>query len=112
MKLSEYQKRALETDHSAGVDTVSADFFAIILGLAGEAGEVSEKFKKIYWHKKGKWDDEDKKAIAKELGDMLWYVSSISSHIGIPLEDIARANLEKLKDRVKRGVHLGWGDDR
>ena len=112
MTFDEYQKKALETDHSVGTDTTSVDFFAIVLGLAGEAGEVSEKFKKLYWHKKGVWNDEDKKALAKELGDILWYLSSLSSHIGIPLKDIAAANLQKLKDRVERGVHLGNGDNR
>ncbi len=112
MTFDEYQKQALITDHSMVADTTSPDFFAIVLGLAGEAGEVSEKFKKIYWHKKGKWDDEDKKMLAKELGDILWYVSSLSNHVGIPLEVIAKGNLEKLKSRVERGVHLGNGDNR
>ncbi len=112
MTFDEYQKQALITDHSMGADTTSPDFFAIVLGLAGEAGEVSEKFKKIYWHKKGLWDEEDKKMLAKELGDILWYVSSLSNHVGIPLEEIAKGNLEKLKSRVERGVHLGNGDNR
>lgn len=112
MTFEEYQKQALTTDHSDGADTTSTDFFAIILGLAGEAGEVSEKFKKIYWHKKGIWDNEDKEKIAKELGDILWYVSSLSNHVGISLEEIAKGNLNKLKSRVERGVHLGNGDDR
>lgn len=109
---NEYQKQALVTDHSAGLELNDPDFFAIVLGLAGEAGEVSEKFKKIYWHKKGVWDDEDKKLIAKELGDILWYVSSLSNHVGVTLEDIAKANIEKIKSRVERGVHLGNGDNR
>ncbi len=112
MTFEEFQKQALATDHSVGQPSTSVDFFAIVLGFAGEAGEISEKMKKIYWHKKGLWDEEDKKALAKELGDVLWYMSSLSSHIGIPLEEIAKANLEKLKSRVERGVHLGNGDDR
>lgn len=112
MTFDEYQKRALETDHSAGADPTNVDFFAVVLGLAGEAGEISEKFKKIYWHKKGLWDEEDKKSISKELGDLLWYISSISSHLNIPLEKIAETNIEKLKSRVERGVHLGNGDNR
>jgi NTP pyrophosphatase (non-canonical NTP hydrolase) len=112
MTFEEYQKQALTTDHSVGKNTNDPDFFAIVLGLAGEAGEVSEKFKKIYWHKKGVWDEEDKKMIAKELGDILWYLSSLSSHVGIPLDEIAKGNIEKLRSRVERGTHLGWGDNR
>lgn len=112
MTFDEYQEEALKTDHSVGSATVSDQFFAIVLGLAGEIGEVSEKFKKIYWHKKGEWDDENKKEIAKELGDILWYISSLANHTGIPLEEIAKNNIEKLRSRVERGVHLGWGDNR
>ncbi len=112
MTFDEYQKLALRTDHSKGLDINDPDFFAIVLGFAGECGEVSEKFKKIYWHKKGKWDNEDKKELAKELGDILWYTSSISNHLGISLEEIAKINIEKLKSRVERGVHLGNGDNR
>ncbi len=112
MTFDEFQKEALSTDHSVGLDPTTVDFFAILLGLAGEAGEVSEKFKKLYWHKKGVWDDEFKQTIAKELGDILWYVSSLSSHLGISLDTVAKNNLEKLRSRVERGVHLGNGDNR
>lgn len=112
MTFEEYQKQALTTDHSRGHDLVSAQFIAIALGLMSEAGEFGEKLKKIYWHKNGAWNEEDKTALAKELGDVLWYVSSLSNHVGIPLEEIAKINIEKLKSRVERGVHLGNGDDR
>ncbi|HYC34537.1 MAG TPA: nucleoside triphosphate pyrophosphohydrolase family protein, partial [Candidatus Paceibacterota bacterium] len=88
------------------------DFFAVALGLMSEAGEVGEKLKKVYWHKQGAWDEEDKKAIAKELGDVLWYISSLASHTGVPLSEIAKANIEKLKSREKRGALLGFGDNR
>lgn len=112
LNFNEYQKQALTTDDSKGSDPVSAQFFAILLGFAGEAGEISEKFKKIYWHKEGILNDEDKKLLAKELGDVLWYTSSLASHLGVSLEEIAQSNLNKLKDRVDRGVHRGFGDER
>lgn len=112
MDFKEYQKEALITDDSVGKGTVSAQFFAIALGLMSEAGEFGEKLKKIYWHKEGAWDEEDKKLLAKELGDCLWYIASLSSHLGVSMEDIAKANIEKLRSRVDRGVHKGWGDNR
>lgn len=112
MDFNEYQKEAIKTDHSVGKETVSADFFAIALGLMSEAGEFGEKMKKIYWHKKGIWDNEDKKLLGKELGDCLWYIASLSNHLEIPLEQIAKENIEKLRSRVERGVHLGNGDNR
>lgn len=112
MTFEDYQKKALITDSSRGKDTLDPDFLAVVLGLSGEAGEISEKFKKLYWHKRGVWDDDDKKSIAKELGDLLWYISSISSHAGISLESIAENNIAKLADRANRGVLHGNGDNR
>ncbi len=112
MTFDEYQKKALVTDSSAGRDLLDPDFIAVVLGLSGESGEIAEKFKKLYWHKKGAWDDEDKKSIAKELGDLLWYITSISTHVGISLEKIAEQNIEKLKSRTERNVLLGNGDNR
>jgi NTP pyrophosphatase (non-canonical NTP hydrolase) len=112
MTFEEYQKQALDTDSSLGHNTLSPDFMAVTLGLMSEAGEFGEKMKKIYWAKKGLWDNEDKKALAKELGDVLWYVSSLSNHVGVPLEEIAKANLEKLKSRKERNLLNGNGDDR
>jgi NTP pyrophosphatase (non-canonical NTP hydrolase) len=50
--------------------------------------------------------------MAKELGDVLWYVSQIASELGLELEEIAQANLEKLLSRQRRGVLSGSGDER
>ncbi|MDQ5950716.1 MAG: hypothetical protein QG585_658 [Patescibacteria group bacterium] len=112
MTFDEYQQKALLTDGTVGSSTISAKFISIVLGLSGEAGEIVEKFKKIYREKDGIWDNEDKKNIAKELGDLLWYISSVSNHTGISLEEIANINLEKLKSRSERGVLFGSGDNR
>jgi NTP pyrophosphatase (non-canonical NTP hydrolase) len=55
---------------------------------------------------------ERRQAMAKELGDVLWYVSQLASELGLELEDIAQANLEKLLSRQQRGVLSGNGDER
>jgi NTP pyrophosphatase (non-canonical NTP hydrolase) len=55
---------------------------------------------------------ERRQAMAKELGDVLWYVSQLASELGLELEDIAQANLEKLLSRQRRGVLSGNGDER
>lgn len=82
------------------------------LGLAGEAGEVAEHAKKTIRDDGGELSDERRAAIARELGDVLWYVAQLASELGLELEDIARANLEKLFSRQRRGVLSGSGDDR
>ena len=82
------------------------------LGLCGEAGEVSEKIKKIIRDKNGKYTEEDAVEISKELGDVLWYVSELASCFGLKLEDIANENINKLKSRKDRDVLSGSGDNR
>jgi NTP pyrophosphatase (non-canonical NTP hydrolase) len=82
------------------------------LGLAGEAGEVAEHVKKTIRDDGGVVSDERRAALAKELGDVLWYVAQLASELGLELEQIAQANLEKLLSRQRRGMLSGSGDDR
>jgi NTP pyrophosphatase (non-canonical NTP hydrolase) len=82
------------------------------LGLAGEAGEVAEHAKKAIRDDGGAVTDARRLAMARELGDVLWYVTQLASELGLELEDIARANLEKLSSRQQRGMLSGSGDDR
>ena len=93
-------------------DIDSHAMFAKILGLLGESGEVAEKFKKIFRDKLGKATDEDKLEIAKELGDVLWYVNAVSRYLGFSLEQIAQMNLDKLASRRSHGNLAGSGDNR
>jgi NTP pyrophosphatase (non-canonical NTP hydrolase) len=82
------------------------------LGLAGEAGEVAEHAKKAIRDDAGIVTDERRAAMAKELGDVLWYVAQLASEVGLELDQIARENLEKLFSRQRRGVLSGSGDER
>ena len=82
------------------------------LGLSGEAGEVSEKVKKIIRDRDGILDEEQRMAIAKELGDVLWYVAAMAHEIDVSLPVIARMNVAKLHGRAVRGTIQGSGDDR
>lgn len=106
--LNQYQARAAET-------AVYPPEHAIIytaLGLAGEAGEVANKAKKILRDDNGVATLERVVALADELGDVLWYVANLANDLGFNLSEIAEANLEKLEDRKKRGVIKGQGDKR
>lgn len=82
------------------------------LGLAGEAGEVAEHAKKAIRDDDGQISDERRAAMAKELGDVLWYVAQLASELKLDLDEIAQANLDKLLSRQQRGVLSGSGDDR
>lgn len=82
------------------------------LGLAGEAGEVADKVKKVYRDNNGRFDDEHRHAIAMELGDVLWYVANLATDLGYTLQDIAEMNYQKLQSRKERNKLSGEGDDR
>jgi NTP pyrophosphatase (non-canonical NTP hydrolase) len=82
------------------------------LGLANEAGEVAGKIKKIFRDKGGKISEEDRQALKYELGDVLWYLTQICIELGLTLEEVAQANLEKLFSRLERGQIHGEGDHR
>lgn len=82
------------------------------LGLAGEAGEVSDKIKKIFRDKAAKISSENKEAIAKELGDVLWYTAALSTAIGYNLSEIAAMNYDKLSKRKAENKIHGSGDNR
>jgi len=77
------------------------------LGLTGEAGEVSEKIKKLF--RDNRIDDD---AVLKELGDVLFYTVALSNIFGGSLIKIIELNMEKLNDRVKNGTLQGSGDNR
>lgn len=82
------------------------------LGLANEAGEVLGKIKKVLRDKEGNFDEDARKAIGDEVGDVLWYMAALLRDLEIPMETIASNNIDKLLDRQARGVIKGSGDNR
>ncbi|MEK7598293.1 MAG: nucleoside triphosphate pyrophosphohydrolase family protein [Patescibacteria group bacterium] len=109
MDFEDYQKKSRKT---ALYPDVGKNYVYPTIGLAGETGEVSEKIKKVIRDKGGKIDDETRKMIKKELGDVLWYVSQLASELGLSLDEIAEKNIEKLYSRLERGKLQGSGDNR
>lgn len=106
MNFKEYQKRANAT-------AIYDSKFSILyptLGLTGEAGEVADKVKKII--RDGKSVVNERVEIAKELGDVLWYLAAVARDIGVSLDDVAMMNIEKLESRKERGTLQGNGDNR
>lgn len=112
MQMNDYQTETATTAIYPQAGTGSALALAYVgLGL-GEAGEVQGKIKKVLRDDAGVLTDEKRIAIAKEAGDILWYVARLASEISIPLEVIAEMNLAKLGLRKEAGTLTGSGDDR
>ena len=109
MTFKEYQKLSKKT---AFYPKEIKPFIYITLGLAGESGEVVEKIKHVIRDKKGIISKEDKQEIASELGDLLWYLTQLSTELGFSLEEIASMNIGKLFSRKDRGALSGRGDNR
>lgn len=109
MDLSTYQARSLQT---ALYPQVGQNVIYPTLGLCGEAGEVADKVKKVLRDRGGHFDAQIRAELRLELGDVLWYVAQLASELGLELDDIADANLEKLASRAARNVIGGSGDHR
>ena len=73
-----------------------------VAGIAGEAGEIADLWKKLKFHGK-EFNDENRSNMIKELGDMFWYLAQASMALGVPMEEIILGNVEKLKLRHPHG---------
>ena len=109
MNFDEYQERSKET---AIYPDIGNNMAYSTLGLSGEAGEISNKVKKVFRDSAGEVTDALREDLRKELGDVLWYLAQLASELDLSLEDIARDNIQHLASRKKRGVLKGSGDNR
>ena len=107
MTINEYQYAALRT---AQTDKFSASELLLnsALGLCGESGEVADLLKK--YHFQG--HNLDLNHIAKELGDIAWYLAVGAYAIGYDLETILQMNVDKLKARYPNGFSTDRSLDR
>lgn len=111
LSFADYQKFAMTTavfPHHIPDELAGVVYCA--LGLAGEAGEIAGKVKKLI--RDG--DTPEKRVkIKTEAGDLLWYIPELLHELGeFTLEQCARDNMEKLTGRRERGTIHGDGDDR
>ena len=83
-----------------------------ILGLNGEAGEAAEKVKKCLRDNNGKFDEETKNAIKKELADVLWYIWAAADDMNTSLDEIMSIGIKKVKERQETNTVHGSGDNR
>lgn len=117
MELNQYQKAALET----AVYPKEYKTIYPALGMNGEAGEVADKVKKVLRDSEvivrdGRGaivlPDAKREELAKEVGDVLWYVATMAYDLGYTLDEIAEMNIQKLKSRKERHQLNGSGDNR
>ena len=98
MTPNQYQNEAMRT--AAGMDySTMQPIVNAALGIAGEGGEVADMIKKHIFQ----GHDLDIDHLAKELGDVLWYIALGAHCIGYSLEDIMMMNVEKLRKRYPNG---------
>lgn len=71
------------------------------LGLTGEAGECGDLIKKEVFH----GHPADVESVKKELGDTLHYIAGLATLYGLTLEEVATANIEKLRKRYPEGFN-------
>ncbi|SRR6266540_2397850 len=129
MNLEEYQKETNRTAIYPGAGTGSVEAINYVIhGLAGEAGEVSNKWKKVLRDapRKGKWkgflffksqgepviSEEVKMNILSETGDCLWYLARLNKELRASLDQTAEENLNKLRIRMENNKIGGSGDSR
>ena len=97
MTINEYQTLAMTTLNPA-LDRKDV-LINGVMGLCGESGEAIDIVKK--WRAQG--HELDREKLAKELGDIAWYLAETAWALDIPLEDILQANIDKLKKRYPEG---------
>ena len=97
MQVNEYQQLAMAT---LNPELEKRDVLInSVMGLCGEAGEAIDIVKK--WMAQG--HALDKEQLAKELGDIAWYLAEAATALDMPLEEILQANIDKLKQRYPNG---------
>ena len=97
MNINEYQELAMRTVNP-DLDKKNM-LINSVMGLCGESGEAIDIVKKWFAH----GHELDKEHLAKELGDVAWYLAEAATALDISLEDILEANIEKLRKRYPEG---------
>ncbi|MBD3252677.1 nucleotide pyrophosphohydrolase [Candidatus Pacearchaeota archaeon] len=97
--LKEYQKLCRLT--AKKFDCPEKEILTWSLGIAGEAGDVAGCIKKTFAH-----DNNQKKGIRENIGDVLEYAAMICNFFNWNLQKILKENLEKLKKRYPQGFTI------
>ncbi|WP_297434858.1 nucleoside triphosphate pyrophosphohydrolase family protein [uncultured Alistipes sp.] len=121
MELNEYQKQAMTT-----CAPTAENFVYMMLNLMAESGELAGKAAKAIRKGEATIDRDNnlrhpssrridtalEDAMRAEAGDVLWQLAGLCHVMGWELEAVGQENLAKLKDRQRRDVIVGEGDNR
>jgi NTP pyrophosphatase (non-canonical NTP hydrolase) len=106
-----YQQAAARTAIYPGQGELTGLLYTT-LGLAGEAGELANKVKKVLRDQEGRLTETRRAELLTELGDVLWYAAMLARELDQPLSLVAQDNLTRLASRQARGALHGEGDNR
>jgi NTP pyrophosphatase (non-canonical NTP hydrolase) len=107
--IEEYQKSAARTLLDKPPRQYTDQEIMLIwnaLGAAGEAGELADDIKKSIFHD----THIDTPRLMKEMGDTLWYIAGICTHLGISMKLVMEMNITKLEERYPEGFIPGGGN--
>lgn len=97
MTINEYQQLAMRT---LNPDLNKKDVLINgVMGLCGEAGEAIDLVKKHL----AQGHPLDREKLVKELGDVAWYLAETAYALDVPLEEVLKGNVAKLKERYPQG---------
>ena len=97
MTINEYQKLAMRT---LNPELSEKDVLINgVMGLCGESGEAIDLVKKHL----SQGHSLDREKLAKELGDVAWYLAETAYAIGYDLETVLQGNIDKLRERYPEG---------
>lgn len=110
MGINEYQRKAMRTASGMNYDMVGGNGLLLngVMGLNGEAGECIDLVKKYLFQGKPL----DKEHLAKELGDVAWYLAVTAQGLGYDLETIFKMNIAKLEARYPNGFEVQKSEHR
>ena len=115
-KINDYQVEAMRTangmNQQINLSGKNSLLLNGVMGLNGEAGECVDIVKKSLFQ----GHPLDKEHLAKELGDVAWYLAITAQAIDYPLAEIFQLNINKLENRYPDGfdkeksIHRKKGD--
>ncbi len=109
MTINEYQNHVLRTESLITTDPIPyIRVLEGLMGLNGEAGEAIDILKKVIFQ----GHEFDREHLAKELGDIAWYLAIAADALSYDLETILQMNVDKLKARYPDGFKTEQSQNR